>query len=135
MIQNLGEGTDNWRGIHKKSGTLADIAADVLGRVFDVFLRGNFESKGGLGVYLTPSPVKRAMLAIGFHDIEKETPGILTARDEEGKPAFRFCDPACGSYGFGVVAMGHLERALMALLGKDTAPDARRDNLFQEMCE
>ena len=36
----------------------------------DVFLRANFESKGGLGIYLTPAPVKQAMLSIAFHDIK-----------------------------------------------------------------
>ncbi len=135
LIQNLGEVMYNWGEVKKKNGSLSDIATDVLGRVFDVFLRGKFESKGGLGVYLTPAPVKRAMLAIAFHDIMKEDPQILTARDEDGNPQFRFCDPACGSYGFGVVAMGQLERALMGLLGKETAPDVRQDKLFREMCE
>lgn len=138
-IQNLGDIVDNRGNVTEKNGrtrgTLADISADVLGRVFDVFLRGNFESKGGLGVYLTPAPVKQAMLKIAFHDIMTETPQIITARDEEGKPAFRFCDPACGSYGFGVVAMGQLERALMELLGKETAEDARRNPFFIEMGE
>jgi type I restriction enzyme M protein len=135
LIQNLGAVTLNNGSIFKEQGTLADIAGDVLGRVFDVFLRGKFESKGGLGIYLTPAPVKQAMLAIAFHDLVKETPELLVARDGQGLPLFRFCDPACGSYGFGVVAMGHLERALMEILGKETAPDARRDPLFQEMCE
>ena len=51
------------------------------GRVFDVFLRANFESKGGLGVYLTPNPVKQAMLEMAFHDIKNESPEELTARD------------------------------------------------------
>lgn len=135
LIQNLGQVTYNWGEVKKKEGSLSDIATDVLGRVFDVFLRGKFESKGGVGVYLTPAPVKRAMLNIAFHDIMKETPKILTARDEDGNPAFRFCDPACGSYGFGVVAMGQLERALMELLGKETAPDVRQDKFFKEMRE
>lgn len=135
LIQNLGPVTTNTGDVVKENGTLADIAGDVLGRVFDVFLRGNFESKGGLGIYLTPAPVKQAMLSIAFHDITEETPELLSARDEKRLPLFRFCDPACGSYGFGVVAMGHLERALMEILGKETAPDARRDPLFQEMCE
>jgi type I restriction enzyme M protein len=140
LIQNLGPVTHNSHRdespkIVEAKGTLSHIAGDVLGRVFDVFLRGKFESKGGLGVYLTPAPVKQAMLSIAFHDITTETPELLNARDEKGLPLFRFCDPACGSYGFGVVAMGHLERALMEILGKETAPDARRDPLFREMCE
>lgn len=69
LIQDLGPVTGERDRIVKKQGTLADIAADVLGRAFDVFLRANFESKGGLGIYLTPAPVKQAMLALAFHDL------------------------------------------------------------------
>ncbi len=97
----------------------------MLGRAFDVFLRANFDSKGGLGIYLTPAPVKQAMLEIAFHDILEETPELLSARDAKGKPIFRYCDPACGTYGFGVVALGYLERALSRLAGKETAPTQR----------
>jgi type I restriction enzyme M protein len=140
LIQNLGpvhynDHTSKNPKIKREHGTLKDIAADALGRAFDVFLRANFESKGGLGVYLTPAPVKQAMLAIAFHDIKEEQPELLTARDADGNPAFRFCDPACGSYGFGTVAMGYLERALQDILGKETSDDTRRSELFREMCE
>ena len=107
----------------------------MLGRVFDVFLRANFESKGGLGIYLTPAPVKQAMLGIAFHDILEESPEILTAREADGTPTFRFADPACGSYGFGSVAMGYLERALAEIRGKETTQDVRREKLFQDMLE
>lgn len=133
LIQDLGPVRNNNDKIVKQEGTMADIAADVLGRVFDVFLRANFESKGGLGVYLTPAPVKQAMLGIAFHDIMEETPEILTARNADGSPMFRFGDPACGSYGFGSVAMGYLERALADIRGHDTVNDARREKLFQDM--
>ena len=135
LIQKLGPVTDNQNRTVKPDGTLADIAADVLGRVFDVFLRANFESKGGLGIYLTPAPVKQAMLAIAFHDILEESPEVLTAREADGTPTFHFADPACGSYGFGSVAMGYLERALADIRGKETTQDVRRDQLFQDMLE
>lgn len=135
LIQNLGPVEENSGKQLKPKGTLADIAGDVLGRAFDVFLRANFDSKGGLGIYLTPAPVKQAMLAIAFHDILEETPELLSARDAKGKPVFRYCDPACGSYGFGVVALGYLERALAQLTGKETGPDAAREKLFHEMAE
>ena len=134
LIQNLGAVTNNYDQVVKTQGTLADIAADVLGRLLDVFLRAKFKPEG-MGVFLTPAPVKQAMLAIAFHDIKEETPELLTARDEDGKPLFRFCDPACGSYGFGAVAMGYLERALLEILGKETSEDVRRDKLFQDMCQ
>ena len=135
LIQNLGPVVDNSGKQLKPQGQLKDIAGDVLGRAFDVFLRANFDSKGGLGIYLTPAPVKQAMLEIAFHDILEETPELLSARDAKGKPVFRYCDPACGTYGFGVVALGYLERALAQLAGKETGPDAARDKLFRDMGE
>lgn len=137
LIQDLGPVTDNRGDVVKKHGTLADIAADVLGRAFDVFLRANFESKGGLGIYLTPAPVKQAMLALAFHDIRKSTEDAakLVARDGKGRPAFRFCDPACGSGGFLSVALSHLRRSLDELGGKATATDEAKKKLFSEMCE
>jgi type I restriction enzyme M protein len=135
LIQNLGPVTDNRGRVVKQAGTLADVAADALGRAFDVFLRANFDSKGGLGVYLTPAPVKHAMLEMAFHDIKEDTPELLTTRRADGRPAFRFCDPTGGSFGFGVVALGYLERALGELLGKETSDDVRRDKLFQDMCQ
>jgi type I restriction enzyme M protein len=137
LIQDLGAVTDNQNNIVKKEGTLADIAADVLGRAFDVFLRANFESKGGLGIYLTPAPVKQAMLAMAFHDIKQSTEDAasLVARDGQGRPAFRFCDPTCGSAGFLSVALSHLRRALDEIGGKATATEEARRKLFAEMCE
>ena len=137
LIQDLGPVTDNQGHVVKKQGTLADIAADVLGRAFDVFLRANFESKGGLGIYLTPAPVKQAMLALAFHDIKESTEDSarLVARDGKGRPALRFCDPACGSGGFLSVALSHLRRTLDEIGGKATATDEARKKLFAEMCE
>jgi type I restriction enzyme M protein len=135
LIQNLGPVEDNSGRQLKAQGQLKDIAGDVLGRAFDVFLRANFDSKGGLGIYLTPAPVKQAMLEIAFHDILEETPELLSARDAQGKPVFRYCDPACGTYGFGVVALGYLERALAQLSGKETGPDSAREKLFRDMGE
>ncbi len=116
-VQNLGPVTDNRNQLVRDNGTLADVSGDLLGRVFDVFLRANFESKGGLGVYLTPNPVKQAMLEIAFHDILNDPKAVeeLTARDAEGKPLFRYGDPTCGSYGFGSVALRHVEMALEQL--------------------
>ena len=135
LIQNLGPVLDNSDNVLKEKASLKDVANDVLGRAFDVFLRANFDSKGGLAIYLTPAPVKQAMLEIAFHDILEETPEILSAREADGKPSFRYCDPACGTYGFGVVAHGHLRRALNEIGGRETSNDRAREKLFAEMCE
>lgn len=137
LVQSLGPVTDNAGKQIKPVGTLADVSADVLGRAFDVFLRANFESKGGLGIYLTPAPVKQMMLAMAFHDIlaSTEDAAKLVARDGSGKPAFRFADPTCGSAGFVSVALTHVKRALDEIGGKATASDEARKKLFEEMCE
>ncbi len=137
LIQDLGPVTDNHDKVVKAHGTLADIAADVLGRAFDVFLRANFESKGGLGIYLTPAPVKQAMLAIAFHDIKASTTDAasLVARDGKGRPSFQFCDPTCGSAGFLSVALSHVKRALDEIGGKATSTEGARKKLFAEICE
>ena len=131
LLQNLGAVKSNENKTIKTNGTLSDISADVLGRVFDVFLRANFDSKGGLGVYLTPAPVKIAMLKMAFHDIKTENPEILTAKNADGTPAFRYCDPACGSYGFGAIALGEMERALSEILSLNTSADEKRNPFLQ----
>lgn len=127
-MQDLGPVTDNQGRMiaGKEAGTLADVAGDLLGRVFDVFLRANFESKGGLGVYLTPNPVKQAMLEIAMHDIQQDNAAMerLTAG------AFRFCDPTCGSFGFGSVALSHMESVIDHLGGMS---DAQKKALKQTL--
>ena len=110
-IQDLGDITDEVSGVTRK-GTLADVSADFLGRVFDVFLRGNFE-KGGLGIYLTPKPVKDAMLDMVFHDIGNDTNAVAQLTSGQ----FRFCDPTCGSYGFGSVALSRVKGFMNSVVG------------------
>lgn len=127
-MQDLGAVTDNQGRMiaGKEVGTLADVAGDLLGRVFDVFLRANFESKGGLGVYLTPNPVKQAMLEIAMHDIQQDN--SIMERLTAG--SFRFCDPTCGSFGFGSVALSHIENVVDHLGGMS---DAQKMTLKQTL--
>lgn len=115
-----------------KKGDLADVAGDVLGRAFDVFLRHKFQ-KEGVGIYLTPAPVKRAMVDIVLHDIESEDYGALTARDPKGRPAFRVCDPTGGSAGFLVTLLPQLRRLLFERIGGMT--DVDRESLWSGMLE
>jgi len=124
LIQNLGPVLDNNGKEIKPNGTMLDISGDALGRAFDVFLRGNFESKGGFAIYLTPDPVKEAIMEIAFHDIKKETPEILTA-EKNGQVDFRAGDITCGSGGFEVKLLAHYDRALEDL----PMPDEKRGKL------
>jgi type I restriction enzyme M protein len=125
-IQNLGPVTSNEGKIVKEQGTLGDVAGDMLGRVFDVFLRANFESKGGLGVYLTPNPVKQAMLEISFHDIQQDQKTV----EELVAGLFRFADPTCGSFGFGSVALSRVDTVIDTMGGLS---DIEREALKQKM--
>lgn len=95
---------------------------DILGRAFDVMLRAKFESKGGMGIYLTPQQVRDAMVQMAFYDITKEDAGKLTRRNPKtGKPSFHVCDPCCGSAGFLVTAMREVRKHVQKLLGLSTA--------------
>lgn len=94
---------------------------DILGRAFDVMLRAKFESKGGMGVYLTPQQVRDAMVQMAFHDITHEDSGKITRRDPKtSRPSFRVCDLCCGSGGFLVTAMREVRKHVHKLLGLTT---------------
>ncbi|MCG9786470.1 SAM-dependent methyltransferase [Vibrio mediterranei] len=130
-IQNLGPVKTNDGKTVKEQGTLGDVSGDLLGRVFDVFLRANFESKGGLGVYLTPNPVKQAMLEIAMHDIDDDD----EMRSRLANGDFRFCDPTCGSFGFGSVALSQIDKWIdfKLVLADDKKQELKqqlRDNAF-----
>jgi type I restriction enzyme M protein len=91
---------------------------DILGRAFDVMLRAKFESKGGMGIYLTPQQVRDAMVQLAFFDILREDPSTITRRDPRtGDLAFRVGDPCCGSGGFLVTAMREVRRHVEKLVG------------------
>ena len=90
---------------------------DILGRAFDVMLRAKFESKGGMGIYLTPQQVRDAMVQMAFHDLLQEDATAITRRDARGRAAFRVCDPCCGSAGFLVTAMREVRKHIDKLVG------------------
>ena len=91
---------------------------DILGRAFDVMLRAKFESKGGMGIYLTPQQVRDAMVQLALFDILREDPGTITRRKPRtGELAFRVGDPCCGSGGFLVSAMREVRKHVEKLVG------------------
>ena len=130
LLQDLPELHDNRGRPLGREGTLADVAGDVLGRAFDVFLRHKFQ-KEGVGIYLTPAPVKRAMVDMVLHDIETHDYGSLTVCDAEGRPTFRAGDPAGGSLGFLVALLPPLRR----LLERMNLTDKEREALWAGMLE
>ena len=98
------------------------IEDDMVGRAFDVMLRGKFEGKGGMGVYLTPQQVRDAMVQMVFHDLLSEDPGLLTRVDPKtGQPELRICDPCCGSAGFLITSMRQVKKHVGKLVGMSRA--------------
>jgi len=95
-LQDLGDISTN--GTTRKA-TLNDLSGDVLGRVFDVLIRGKFENKGGMGIYLTPRQVTEAAVDIVMHDLKK-FPGKIIKVDRNNIPEFKVLDGCCGSGGF-----------------------------------
>ena len=113
--------------------SLSNLDDDILGRAFDVMLRAKFESKGGVGIYLTPQQVRDAMVETVFFDILKEDPGLLTRRDPKtGKPVFRMTDLCSGSGGFLVTAMREVRRRVNALMG---LTDEQKKTLLRDLYE
>ncbi len=101
------------------AGIGAESAHDILGTAFDVFLRGRYEHAGGLGTYLTPDSVVKAMVKVGFDLIDP-----LDA--EMSWPVMG--DPCCGSGRFliGLIEEAvsrnpdiHLEQLRQAVVGAD----------------
>jgi type I restriction enzyme M protein len=89
---------------------------DVLGLVYDVFLRGKYDSAGGLGTHLTPTPIVQAMVEMAFKH-------ILDAQlwqnrfDKENKqelPTFLMGDICCGTGRFITAVMNKVRERLLA---------------------
>ncbi|MCW6078095.1 class I SAM-dependent DNA methyltransferase [Clostridium sporogenes] len=117
-LQDLGP-TNTENG--EKHGTLLDLTGDVAGRVFDVMLRGKFENKGGMGIYLTPRQVTEAAVEMVVHDLTKEGAGKLIEIDpKNGYPKFKVGDLCCGSAGFLIKMLQEIKTHMLTKLGGNT---------------
>lgn len=105
----------------ERPGTLLDLTGDVAGRVFDVLLRGKFENKGGMGIYLTPRQVTEAAAEMVVHDLTKDGAGKLIEIDAKtGYPTFKVGDLCCGSAGFLIKMLQEIKNHMLTKLGGDT---------------
>ena len=110
-LQDLGEIEDN--GVSRPA-TLLDLTGDVLGRVFDVLLRGKYENKGGMGIYLTPRQVTEAAVEMVMHDLTEQGAAKIIATDPKaGIPTLRILDPCCGSAGFLIKALEEIKNYML----------------------
>lgn len=105
----------------ERSGTLLDLTGDVAGRVFDVLLRGKFENKGGMGIYLTPRQVTEAAAEMVVYDLTKDGAGKLIGIDPKtGYPTFKVGDLCCGSAGFLIKMLQEIKNHMLTKLGGNT---------------
>lgn len=105
----------------ERPGTLLDLTGDVAGRVFDVLLRGKFENKGGMGIYLTPRQVTEAAVDMVVHDLTKDGSGKLIETDPNtGYPKFKVGDLCCGSAGFLIKLLQEIKNHMLTRLGGNT---------------
>ncbi|MBE3559680.1 MAG: N-6 DNA methylase [Ktedonobacteraceae bacterium] len=87
---------------------------DLLGSAYDVFLRGKYDSAGGLGTYLTPDQVVDCMVRMAFSHISDEQ---LWA-GKENLPVFRVGDICCGTGRFLVRALAEVRTRILNTSGK-----------------
>lgn len=110
-LQDLGNIDDN--GVERPA-TLLDLTGDVLGRVFDVLLRGKYENKGGMGIYLTPRQVTEAAVEMVIHDLtDKGAAKIIATDPKKGIPTLRVLDPCSGSAGFLIKALEEIKNYML----------------------
>lgn len=100
--------------------------ADPLGTAFDAFLSGRYDHSGGLGTFLTPSSIARAMADVAF--------GLRDPLSGWDRVSPLIADPYCGTGRFLVAALeaaeSHTDGATLAdlldsgLMGADQSPTA-----------
>lgn len=95
---------------------------DILGSAYDIFLRGKYDSAGGLGTYLTPNQVVDCMVKMAFCHISNEQ---LWAKSDakggqgENLPAFLIGDTCCGTGRFLVRALAEVRNRILSSPEKD----------------
>jgi len=90
--------------------------ADVLGLAYDVFLRGKYDSSGGLGTYLTPTPVVQTMVEMAFKHIPDARFGQNRSdqQDRQEHPTFLMGDICCGTGRFIIAVMNKVRERLLS---------------------
>lgn len=85
------------------------VSEDLLGWAFNVFLRGKYDSSGGLATYLTRKEVVDCMARMAFHDISDAQ---LWAGYPD-VPTFLVGDICCGTGSFQVGALAQMKRKVL----------------------
>lgn len=85
------------------------VSEDLLGWAFNVFLRGKYDSSGGLATYLTRKEVVDCMARMAFHDI----PNAQLWAGYPDEPTFLIGDICCGTGSFLVGALAQMKRKVL----------------------
>jgi type I restriction enzyme M protein len=88
---------------------LERVSEDLLGWAFNTFLRGKYDSSGGLATYLTRKEVVDCMARMAFHDI----PDNALWDGFPDKPTFLVGDICCGTSSFLVGALAEMKRKVL----------------------
>ena len=104
---------------------------DLLGSAYDVFLRGRYDSAGGLGTYLTPSQVVDCMVKMAFSHISDQQLWATQSstlepsqrqenQNESNIPAFLMGDICCGTGRFLVRTLAEIRTRVLSTPNKTT---------------
>lgn len=93
------------------------VSEDLLGWAFNTFLRGKYDSSGGLATYLTRKEVVDCMTRMAFHDI----PDSALWEGFPERPSFLMGDICCGTGSFLVGALAEMKRRILQSAGHDNA--------------
>ncbi len=85
------------------------VSEDLLGWAFNVFLRGKYDSSGGLATYLTRKEVVDCMARMAFHDI----PSTQLWAGYPNEPTFLVGDICGGTGSFLVGALAQMKRKVL----------------------
>jgi type I restriction enzyme M protein len=93
--------------------------ADVLGLAYDVFLRGKYDSSGGLGTHLTPAPIVQALVEMSFKHVPDARlwQNRIDEENNQERPTFLMGDICCGTGRFIMAAMSKVRERLLSSKG------------------
>lgn len=86
---------------------------DLLGDLYETFLRGKYDSSGGLGTYLTPTEVTKCICEMALNLVPDQIFWEFT-KDSEGKriPTFLLGDICCGTGRFLIDSLKYVEKRI-----------------------
>jgi type I restriction enzyme M protein len=85
------------------------VSEDLLGWAFNTFLRGKYDSSGGLATYLTRKEVVDCMMRMAFHDISDSA--LWDGFPD--RPTFLMGDICCGTGSFLVGGLAEMKRHVL----------------------